>query len=164
MIRIAIVEDNENEAKTLSSLLERYGRDHGEEFQIRHFQNALRFLDQYQPDFELIFMDIDMPYMNGIEATKKLRQIDENVVLLFVTALAQYAVQGYGVGALDFLVKPINYAIFESKMGRAMNAMKKKEIIKNTIMMPDTHFPAAANRSDGFLMLRMNAGTSSTRP
>ena len=127
MIRIAIVEDNDKEAKALTNLLERYGKDHDMEFHIKVFEHALRFLDQYQPDYELIFMDIDMPYLNGIEATKKLRQIDENVVLVFVTALAQYAVQGYGVGALDFLLKPINYTILESKMARALNAVNKNK-------------------------------------
>lgn len=127
MIRVAIVEDNEKEAQDLTTILHRYEGKAGVEFEIRTFENAIRFLDQYQPDYELIFMDIDMPYVNGIEAVKKLRDVDENVVVIFVTALAQYAVQGYGVGALDFMLKPINYSIFELKMARAMNAINKNK-------------------------------------
>ena len=127
MIRVAIVEDNQKEAEELTAILHRYEGKSGLQFEIRTFENAIRFLDQYQPDYELIFMDIDMPYVNGIEASKKLRVVDENVVIIFVTALAQYAVQGYGVGALDFMLKPINYSIFELKMARAMNAVNKNK-------------------------------------
>lgn len=127
MIRTAIVEDNAAEAEALISIIKRYEKNSGQKFEIRTFENAIRFLDQYQPDYELIFMDIDMPYVNGIEASKKLRDVDENVVIVFVTALAQYAVQGYGVGALDFMLKPINYSIFELKMARAINAINKNK-------------------------------------
>ena len=127
MIRVAIVEDNERETEELIAILHRYENNTDLQFEIRTFQNAIRFLDQYQLDCELIFMDIDMPYINGIEAAKKLREVDENVVIIFVTALAQYAVQGYGVGALDFMLKPINYSIFELKMARALNAINKNK-------------------------------------
>jgi len=132
MIRVAIVEDNDKAAEDLAACLQRYGDGKEITFRTQRFENALLFLDQYQPDYDLIFMDIDMPYLNGVEAIKKLRKIDENVVVMFVTALAQYAVQGYGVGALDFLLKPYNYAIFEGKMNRAMNTVnrnKGKQII-----------------------------------
>lgn len=135
MIRVAIVEDNLTEAKNLDAVLQRYGKAHDIQFESTHFENAIQFLDQYQPKYELIFMDIDMPYLNGVEATKKLRQIDDKVVLMFVTALAQYAVQGYGVGALDFLIKPVNYAVFENKISRALTAIKKnkgKQIVIRT--------------------------------
>ncbi len=107
MIRVAIVEDNLTEAKNLDAVLQRYGKAHDIQFQSTHFENAIQFLDQYQPKYELIFMDIDMPYLNGVEATKKLRQIDDKVVLMFVTALAQYTLQGYGVVAVDLLIKPV---------------------------------------------------------
>ena len=53
-----------------------------------------------------------MPNMNGLEASKKLREIDKIVCLIFITTLAQYAVKGYEVNALDFIVKPFQYELF----------------------------------------------------
>ncbi|MCF0228245.1 MAG: response regulator transcription factor [Parasporobacterium sp.] len=135
MIRIAIVEDNQQEADYLIKTIERFGEEHNETFCITHFNNAVIFLDQYRPDYELIFMDIDMPLINGVEATKKLRKIDDKVVLIFVTALAQYAIQGYDVGAMDYLLKPVNYNVFKTKMTRALTAVSKnkgKQIVIRT--------------------------------
>lgn len=135
MIKVAIVEDHDKEAEDLIRNLRAYEDLHQETFEIECFSNALSFLDRYEPQYEIIFMDIDMPYMNGVDAAKKLRKIDENVVLIFVTALAQFAVQGYDVGALDFIVKPVRFKVFEDKMDRAVLVLKKRTekqiVIKN---------------------------------
>lgn len=65
-------------------------------------------------------MDIDVNGMSGMEASKEIRKIDPNFILLFVTNLAQYAIQGYSVEAMDFIVKPLNYYVFEIKFQRAL--------------------------------------------
>ena len=63
-----------------------------------------------------------MPVMNGLEAAKRLRDKDENAVIIFVTSLAQYALKGYEVNALDFMVKPVSYPAFLFTMKRAEKA------------------------------------------
>ena len=59
-----------------------------------------------------------MPFLNGMDAAKKLRQSDPSVPLVFITNLKQYALNGYEVEAMDFLVKPVAYAAFSTMMGR----------------------------------------------
>ena len=67
-------------------------------------------------------MDIQLPEMDGMTAVKELRKTNELVVVVFVTSLAQYALKGYEVGAMDFMVKPLNYYGFALKFRRAVTA------------------------------------------
>lgn len=93
MLRIAIVEDHESDAKRLTALLEAYAQKNGKRFAITWIANANTFLDSYQHQYELVFMDIRMPGLNGMMAAHELREMDHTVVLVFLTSLAQYAVE-----------------------------------------------------------------------
>ena len=115
MVRIAIVEDTQTDSKTLMRYVKEYTRLVNVEVEISVFDNAVKFLDKYTPKFDIVFMDIEMPYINGMEASKKLRELDQKVILIFVTNLAKYAIKGYEVQAFDFVVKPITYHDFTLK-------------------------------------------------
>ncbi len=135
MYRTAIVEDTQEEAKQLKAYLSRYGSEHSTAFNVSVFSNGEEFLNQIEENYELVLMDIEMPGLDGMETAKKLRETDENACLLFVTRLASYAIQGYGVKALDFLVKPVTYENFCLKMNRAITTIernRKQEIVITT--------------------------------
>ena len=136
MYRILIVEDTGAEADRLVACIERYGAEHGEQFAITRIASALEYTERH-PRADLIFMDIDMPGMNGMEAAKLLRERDEETPLVFVTNLAQYAVHGYAVDALDFIVKPVSYADFAPRMTRALKAMKRNAGTTVSISTPE---------------------------
>ena len=124
MCIIAIVEDELDAANTLTSFLERYGAEKGYQFWITKFGNALDFEVSHQ-QFDLIFMDIQMPGINGMEAAHLMRTYDEQTPLIFVTNLAQYAVKGYEVDALDFIVKPVSYYNFRMRMDKAIRRIRR---------------------------------------
>lgn len=125
-IRIAIVEDEDYQAQTLQRYLERFSSENRVDFTIRRFAEAVSLLDNYSPDYDLIYMDIRMPYMNGMDAAHRLRALDQDVLLVFVTTLTQYAIQGYEVEALDYIVKPINYYDFALKLTRALKQLPQE--------------------------------------
>lgn len=120
MLRITIVEDNPADLAALQDCLHRYEQEQGEHFTVRSYANPAQFLDEYRLDSDLIFMDIELPVFNGLKVSQRLREIDPVVTLVFVTNMEQYAVKGYEVDALDFVVKPINYFRFSSVMRRAL--------------------------------------------
>lgn len=123
MLRIAIVEDDDSAAALLEQFPDRFQPDAGESFQIERFRDPVLFLDPYR-GFDIVLMDIDMPNMDGMTGAAHLRQMDSQVKLIFVTNMAQYAVRGYEVNALDFIVKPVTYSDFAFKMRRAMSALQ----------------------------------------
>lgn len=127
MWKIAIVEDEAKAAETLMQCLQTYGEQKGTAFDTVHFANGGEFLKEYRPVYDLIFMDIKMPGLNGMAAAHQLRELDSVTALVFVTNMVQYAVKGYEVDALDFIVKPVQYPTFEMKMNRVLKALEMKK-------------------------------------
>ena len=106
MVNIAVVEDNEREREILTEYLKRFSP----QFAIEVFSSAVIFLTDYTPKYDIVFMDIDMPCLDGMSAAAKMRKLDDRTCLIFVTNLAKYAIKGYEVQAFDFMVKPLTYA------------------------------------------------------
>jgi DNA-binding LytR/AlgR family response regulator len=132
MISVAVVEDEAGEADLLKTYLTRYGREAHEVFTVEHFPNAVVFLEHYTPKYDLVFFDIGLPHMDGMQAAARLRALDAQVTLIFVTNMAQFAVKGYEVDAFDFIVKPVVYDNFALKLHRALgkiNAAKTRYIL-----------------------------------
>ncbi len=123
MIHAAIVEDTDEDAKALHNHLLRYAKEKGIAITVRRFHNAIAFLDPYQAAYQLVFMDIQMPYMNGMDAAHRLRELDPDVLLIFTTNLSQYALAGYDVQAANYLVKPLRYHEFSLKLEIALRRL-----------------------------------------
>ena len=126
MINVAIVEDTLKDAETLKDYTRRAVEMVNETCEITAFNNAVDFLDGYRGNFDIVFMEIELPDINGMDAAKKLRLLDESVVLIFVTNMAQFAVGGYAVDAMDFMVKPVSYENVCIKISRAIKKIEGK--------------------------------------
>ena len=122
MINIAVIEDNEKERETLVGYLKKFSP----KFSIECFSSAVIFLTDYKPKYNIVFMDIDMPCLDGMSAAARMRKLDDRTCIIFVTNLAKYAIKGYEVQAFDFIVKPLTYANFAMKLTRALNHLKTK--------------------------------------
>lgn len=126
MYRIAIIEDNLRDLEQIQSFLSHYQREQGVVFTVTAFNDPMRFLLKYRPDYDLVFMDIELPPFHGIDIARRLRNVDSMVALVFITNMEQCAVNGYEVDALDFVVKPINYYRFSSMMNKALRNIAKR--------------------------------------
>lgn len=126
MIKIAIVENETEQAELLRCYVERYSAEKGINCQAFVYENGLDFLSQYRTGPDGIFMDILMPLPDGMKATERLRRVDESVCLIFVTNMAQLAIRGYKVGATDFLVKPVSYFDFSMEMDKIVRAHERR--------------------------------------
>lgn len=126
-LRVAIVEDELSAAQELEQCLTQFEEGRDISFSMTRFSDGGLFLRQYQTQYDIIFMDIRMPGTDGMTAAQKLRKIDAVTPLVFVTSMVQYAVKGYEVDALDFIVKPINRASFQMKMKRIMQYVERRQ-------------------------------------
>ncbi len=118
MIKIAVVEDQKKWSDLIASFLNQYKQETKTSFEVFYFTNGEDFIQNYKKNYDLIFMDVAMPKMNGLETSKALRKIDSEVCLVFLTEMAQYAIEGYEVNAYDFLIKPMEYDFFKIKMNK----------------------------------------------
>lgn len=146
MYRIAIVEDELDAMKELQGMVGRFFNEAGVEIEVSCFANAMRFLETYRRGFSLVFMDIEMPVIDGMEVARRLRKVDDRTALVFVTNLASLATNGYEVNALDFIVKPLDYELFAIKMRRIMHFVRRSA---STTTMVRT--------ADGMRVLRLDS-------
>ena len=125
MIKTAIVDDYKKDYDKLVEALKNYSKEFGEEFSYEYFDNGLAFLENYKPYYDIIFMDIEMPHIDGIEISAKIREIDTKVCIIIVSNSAQYAVKGYSVDAYGYIVKPITALNFNAVIKKAIEKIKK---------------------------------------
>lgn len=126
MINIAIIEDSNEAAGELISCLERFREEEKEQFQIVRYTDADAFLNDKKAQ-DIIFMDIRLPNITGMEAAERLRRFDRTSVLIFVTSMAQFALKSYEVDALDYILKPVSYGRVTLKLRKAIDIVKSRE-------------------------------------
>ena len=134
-MKIAIVDDEEESAELITKYLIQFQKENGRSFEIKSFRSGLEFMDSLE-DFDLVFMDIAMPHINGMETARELRKHNETCSLIFITNMAQYAIEGYEVEALDFLLKPVEYYTFALKMKKALKLYLARQA--HTVSIPAT--------------------------
>lgn len=127
MLRVAVVEDDDEYRRLLADYLDRYGREHGTHIERTDFSDGDEIVERYRSQFDLILMDVEMPFLDGMTAAEEIRHQDPEVVIIFITNMAQYAIKGYAVDALDYVLKPISYFAFAQRLERAVARMKRRE-------------------------------------
>lgn len=138
LIRVAIVEDVPETVEQFRKFFKRLSDEQSEyTFRLSSFSTADAFLASYQPVYDLVMMDIEMPGTNGMDASYQLRKIDASVALIFVTNMAQFAVRGYEVDAFDFVIKPVTYPNFKMKMQRILLKLSRRSTKSILLNLPE---------------------------
>ncbi len=124
MLRIAIAEDEPAFARELEDHLRRFAQEERIEIHIDTFPNGATLVERYSAEWDLLLLDVDMPAMNGIDTARSIRRRDADVLIMFITNLAQYAIQGYEVDALDYVLKPVSYYSLAMKLKKAARILR----------------------------------------
>ena len=126
MIRVAIVEDDAEVQGVLQEYVRRYTRQYGTEFEVTVFADGVDILEDYRAVYDIIFLDVEMKHLDGMTTAERIRQMDADVILIFITNMAQYAIRGYSVGALDYVLKPVPYFAFSQQLLKAVARLEKR--------------------------------------
>lgn len=135
MIRIAIVEDEKVYIEQLTEYLKEYQRQEGEDFEIKIFRDGDGITADYKGEFDIILMDIQMKFVDGMTAAEEIRKMDSEVVIMFITNMTQYAIRGYQVDALDYILKPVSYFAFSQKLKRAIERINRRKAAYITLQV-----------------------------
>ncbi len=138
MVRIALVDDNKKDLAAMQKYLDTARESGGyDEFTFDPYSDSMEFIENFNGRYDIVFLDIEMPLLDGMEVAKRLRRIGSDCCIIFITNMPQYAVQGYEVEALAYLIKPVRFFHFSQVLKRAMERVKKrhsedKSIVINT--------------------------------
>ena len=127
MTRIAIVEDEAAVREQLTGYVQRYTRQYGTPFEVSAFASGVEILEEYRPVYDIIFLDVEMPHLDGMETARRIRALDSDVLLIFITNMAQYAIKGYAVQALDYILKPLSYYAFCQRMNHVRELLERRQ-------------------------------------
>ena len=127
MIRVAIVEDEAEIREQLMGYVQRYTRQYGTAFEVKTVADGLEILEDYRPVYDLILLDIEMKHLDGMETARRIRELDPEVMLVFITNMAQYAIKGYAVGALDYVLKPVPYFAFSQQLQKVEAQLRRSD-------------------------------------
>ena len=125
MIRVAIVDDEREYVEQMAGFFKVYQEQNNTQCICETYLDGIDLVSENSNVYDIVFLDIDMKLLNGVDTAKKLREYNQQVVIIFLTKLAQYAIRGYEVSAFDFILKPIDYNTFALKMKRILNAVRQ---------------------------------------
>lgn len=137
VIRVALADDDSQDRALLADYLARWGRELGQELQVRAYADGASLVADYRADQDVLLLDIEMPGLDGLAAAQAIRRVDPAVILLFITNAPQFAAGGYRVDALDYLVKPVSYFAFSQRMTKALQRMARRESVFLPVLLRD---------------------------
>ena len=120
VLLIAIVDDTKQDIEALHGKVKAYLDGINERYVIHVFQDSVEFI-RSQEEYNIVFLDIHMDKLNGLEVAHLMRKISTDVILIFVTQMAQMAIKGYEVEAMDFIIKPADKASIDRVMQKAIS-------------------------------------------
>lgn len=133
-MHIAIVEDDARLQEELRQYVIRYFAGRENQCRISVFSDGDEILENYSAAYDLIFLDIQMQRLDGMQTAERIRELDAEVYLIFITNLGSYAIQGYSVNALDFVLKPVNFLMLKQLLQRVEKLLAGKQ--KKYIPLP----------------------------
>ena len=107
--------------------INKYGNAANEQFSITYLTDGIDLVDDYNGQFDIILLDIQMKHLDGMVAAEKIRELDQDVTIIFITSTVRYAVQGYAVDALGYVLKPVPYTQFEKIFDKAIERVKARQ-------------------------------------
>lgn len=123
-MNVCILEDEIETASVIKSFVLKYCFENNIFVNVTIFNDSFDLIESKKFNYDIFLLDIQLPHINGMDVGKKIREENSNTVIIFITNLANFAIQGYSVGALDFILKPVSYNTFSFRFKNACNLVQ----------------------------------------
>jgi len=123
-MKLAIVEDNPQESAYLNDLVNEYCFSNKINAEITTYPSAEDFFATWPMELDVLFLDIMLDEMNGIEIAEQIRQSDERVIIIFTTSNPQFSLSGYAVDALDYIIKPVTKEVLFRTLDKTIHRLR----------------------------------------
>lgn len=133
--KVAIIDDEQTYLDFISTQIKEFPTKEDISFQVDCFLTGDAFLNQEHLNYDIIFLDINMPGINGLTTATRFRAVNQSSLIIFSTHYAQYAIDGYMVNAFAFLIKPISTDTFQSTLKKALQRIQKNTPSIETIQI-----------------------------
>lgn len=140
MLRVAMLERDLPLRERLYDLVKKFAAERGEPCRFAFFANEIDFLKRYDHAYDVIVIDTELSFSDGIRAAEKIRALDDRVGIVFVSCDAARAAVGYAAGAADFLVRPVHYDGVARAMQRAYGRSRQKPARADGARNADDHY------------------------
>lgn len=139
MLRIAICDDEAGARDTLRVQLEQILIEESEEivYEFSSGINAASWLEKHPGEVDLLFLDVEMKGINGMDAAKKIRTFNDSLIIIFITGYSDYVFDGYRVGALDYIVKPVSVQKLQELIHRVRMKLDSETVHAFTVKTVD---------------------------
>ncbi len=129
MINIAIVDDEEQCITHLQQILKSY--KHSQRFAVQEFSSGESFLANYK-HFDILFVDIELKGMLGVDLAVKIREIDKNILIVFTTSHTSYISDAFSSIPFQYLIKPVKENLLHRELDRAMIDIESRNRVLET--------------------------------
>ncbi|MBQ8160630.1 MAG: response regulator transcription factor [Clostridia bacterium] len=136
MLLIAITDDDPRDADALRAAVETYCEEQHVSAMVQTFHDGLDLIRSTEKH-DIVFLDIQMGKLDGMETAHLIRKMDQDCILIFVTNMAQFAIKGYEVDALDFILKPVKQASISFVMSKALKRLQQSGHSMFSLKTPD---------------------------
>lgn len=131
LMNLALVDDLQSDLEYLQKLLSEYCSFVHEKSRFSLYYSGEEFLSVFCPEkFDAVFLDNLMDGINGMETARRLRAIDPSIPIIFITAEESFALEGYTVQAMDYILKPVSKNRLASVMNRLLNQKNSRHTIE----------------------------------
>ncbi len=126
MWKVLVCDDEQACRDSILEMLRRYEKESGEAIDVTVCRSGEELMQRFSPAFDLLLLDIQMKTLSGMNAARAIRQNGSDVQIIFITAMAEYAIEGYEVHAFGFLKKPVHYRQLAWQLEDVFSMIRKK--------------------------------------
>lgn len=171
MLHFAICDDEALVRRKISDYIGRLEQELEQPIRVTEYASGMELLEQYPNDVDILFLDIKMQMLNGVQTAHRIREFSPEVCIIFITSMVQYALSCYKVHAFSFIQKPVQYGEFRCEVRAALRSMRRRT--DHILLLADscgaTQYPVSSREivyvevRDHEVTVHLDNGTLTTR-